>query len=364
MNAEPSTTAVSRRAQQRAQAALDLGRAEEALREAGTALAADPTDPYSYALVAAAQLGLGLREQALEVARSGLAHDPDSEWLHRICAVALMYGRNYVDAFMAIRESLRINPDNGSAHYVQGMILQRSSSYQQAQEAYARALELEPDNATYHFSLGSLYASRAELKLAERHLRAALRSEPNYAAALNELGVLMRRQGRSREALTAFRSAIGVDPTNLEAKVNAHALVKEKLRVSGAAGALVGVAAVAKSGWLNIFVLSRGAEAALRGSTLLVVVATALGALAIGLLLSRRGGRPTEDEESALQKLEPELWSLYRKLDSDLKSRVQRVAEARAPPKRSLHRAPAAARRSVGSDRPIPGNFRGEPPGG
>lgn len=331
MNAPPSTRDASRRAQQRAQAALDLGRQEEALREAGTALASDPTDPHNYALVAAAQLGCGLSKQAVQVAKSGLAYDPDSEWLHRICAVGFMNVRNYVDAFLSIRESLRIDPDNSGAHYVQGMILQRSSSYKQAQQAYARALELEPNNATYHFALGSLYASRAEPKLAERHLRAALQAEPNHAAALNELGVLMRRQGRSREALTAFRSAIGVDPTHLEAKVNTHALLKDRLGGAGA-GALVVAAATVKTGWWKIFILSRGVDAISQGTSVAVAVAIVLGAVAIGLfLVSRRGRRPVEDERSALQKLEPEMLSLYRKLDTDLKSRVQRAAEARRP---------------------------------
>ena len=81
-----SASSAAELARGRASAAIALGRFEEAVRQAGRAVAAEPAAIEGYGLLAQALIGQNEMRRAQEAAEQGLSHGPDSEWLLRLRA--------------------------------------------------------------------------------------------------------------------------------------------------------------------------------------------------------------------------------------------------------------------------------------
>ena len=95
---------------QRAKAALDLRRPDEALRHLDRALASAPQDDRLWCLRAQAMLQLDRPEDALEAARRAAGLDPTEEWSHRLASVALVNLACPEEAVEEAREAVRLCP--------------------------------------------------------------------------------------------------------------------------------------------------------------------------------------------------------------------------------------------------------------
>ena len=212
----------------RADAALTLGRAEEAERAARGALAIEPANPTGHALLTRALLLQAKAEEALRAAEAGVGACPDSEWLHRLRALSLRkLGKNR-EALAAADEAVRIAPDVPETHHARSLVLEALKRKAEAREASERAISLAPHEAPYHAQLGDLWVD-TDAAVAEGHYRESLRLDPSSAAVLNNLGVALLRQKQTREAALAFRSAVLLDPTLEVAKQNTHASARRLL---------------------------------------------------------------------------------------------------------------------------------------
>jgi tetratricopeptide (TPR) repeat protein len=293
---------MQRASAERVQAALELGRLDEALAEVRRLLAQDPGDPEAHALHGQVLMMLRRNAEAQQAAEAGLALAPELEWLHRVRALALLRQggwRRRREALRAADEAVRLAPEQGAGHYLRSLVLEQRSRRKQAVLAAERALELDPQDATYHFRMADLCLGAKAPAEAERHYRRGLELEPQNAGALNNLGVAVLRQKRADEAAQLFKDAVRADPTLKLAKQNAHATVRQ----------VVGMPEQ-RSPWRLLWFL-------INPSALFVLVFVSPVLLLWSWLRDRRVRQRMQD----LRRKDPDLHRLYHRIDDDRRQR-------------------------------------------
>lgn len=206
----------------RAEAALDLGRALDAVREAGLAIAAEPEQARCYYVLARALHSLARYREALDALRAGLQRAPDDLDLLVLESDILRADRQLEAALCSAQSAARLAPDDPRAHAALGYSYKALAHYDRAISEFRHALHSIPDNAYLLRSLGDTYLDKRSCAEAETHYRAALALEPNDATALNNLGCALLRMGRAQPAAFAFKAAVMLDPTLKVAKQNTH----------------------------------------------------------------------------------------------------------------------------------------------
>ncbi len=140
----------------RAQAALDEGRDEEALRDYALLRTTCPYDPVSYRRLAAIYLQRGQREEALGALIdmwSYQSEDPDVAV--RVGELLLDAGRER-DALMWFERGLHIDPYRRDVHERLGALYKRLERWEDALREYEALSVLEPDKAVHSLEAAQL----------------------------------------------------------------------------------------------------------------------------------------------------------------------------------------------------------------
>ena len=209
MNEEPNFASPL----QRAKAALDLRRPDEALRHLDRALATAPHDDRLWCLRAQAMLQLDKPDDALEAARRAAGLDPTEEWSHRLASVALVNLGRSQEAVDEAREAVRLAPHLPivRVQLAQAMATMpelRRSAYDEA----LAAVTLDPTEPECHLVVADTARKLGWTRQAEAAYRQVLTMDPANAAAMNNLAVLRLQQGRTADALSGFTAAAAHDP--------------------------------------------------------------------------------------------------------------------------------------------------------
>ncbi len=206
---------------QRAKAALELRRPEEALRHLDRAMAAAPHDDRLWCLRAQAFLQLERHEEALEAAGRASALDPTEEWSHRLASVALVNLGHGQEAVDEASEAVRLAPflpivRVQLAQAMAALPHLRRAAYDEA----LAAVTLDPNEPECHLVVADTARKLGWTRQAEAAYRQVLSMDPANAAAMNNLAVLRLQQGRTGEALSGFTAAAAHDPRMTVARRN------------------------------------------------------------------------------------------------------------------------------------------------
>ncbi len=206
---------------QRAKAALELRRPDEALRHLDRALASAPHDDRLWCLRAQAMLQLERPEDALEAARRASGLDPTEEWSHRLASVALVNLNRPADAVAEAREAVRLAPHLPIVRVQLAQAMANLPELRRAayDEALA-AVTLDPTEPECHLVVADTARKLGWTRQAEAAYRQVLAMDPSNAAAMNNLAVLRLQQGRTGEALSGFTAAAAHDPRMSVARRN------------------------------------------------------------------------------------------------------------------------------------------------
>jgi tetratricopeptide (TPR) repeat protein len=233
---------VSRETIAKAQALLDVGRADEAAAMLSTALAADPGAWRAWCMLGFAHLECARHREALDCARRAIELDPEEGWPHRIASVAERH-LGYKDrAVASAREAVRLGPHEAYAHAQLAVALAqaRPSGPAEPLNEAARALQLGGHDAAIHRMAGDVALALKYLWLAEERYQRSLEIDPSNAAAINNLALIRLRRGLPIAAANGFSRAAALDPTadlhrrNLDVAVR-HALVYAMVLLGGVA---------------------------------------------------------------------------------------------------------------------------------
>jgi len=233
----------------KAQAALGLGRREEAQRLLGLILTADPSDADAAEISAKIYLAAGDRDSALRVLKTALEKSPDKMSL-RILADAAR-GATPAEISATRRELILKNPDEFSRE-MQLFDLERDAGRaDEALKHVKRATELKSDDGQALAALFQTYLARRNFDEAEKLLdplaklnadqangilysikleqvrgnltrakelgRELTRQLPEFALSYFTLGQVLQQAGEYEDAVAKYALTLEKQPDNLEA---------------------------------------------------------------------------------------------------------------------------------------------------
>ena len=214
--------------------ALRRGAADEALAGAREAVSAQPQDPQSQRLLAAALRLHGDPEGALAAIDQAIALMPEDANLHLQRAGLLLGGRQLDEAQAALartvgldpnqfpayvlqaqlalgrgdldeaarlsRTAARIAPDHPQVAAIDGMLALRGGDPDRALAILSAASERAPDEPQLRNALGFAYLAKGHLAFAEQAFRGMLENDPGSRPLRALIADIVRRQGRPGEA--------------------------------------------------------------------------------------------------------------------------------------------------------------------
>ena len=239
---------------QKAFAAHQVGRLDEAEKSYRQALRHSPADMETLYLLGTALGELGKKDEAVKYLKKSLKIKPDHpEALNNLGLVlsgALQYKEavtyyqraltlrpDYVDALCNmgkalqllgeldeaeshLKRALQLNPSFANAHYVLGLVLKNRDHFEEASQCFLRGLELKPNFVDAYDDLGAIYKIWGRDADALTYFNLGLSLTPKSYGLNNNRGTALESMGRLDEALTAYESAVAIDPDTLTARWN------------------------------------------------------------------------------------------------------------------------------------------------
>lgn len=207
---------------------LAVGRADEAKRLLGEALAEQPDDPELHLAMAEAHRAAGEIDDALAAARRSLAIDPSVPALH-VAAVAHRQLGEFDESLALIDRALSERADSARLHVGRALTLagpwllwwpdldrtvdDADRRLTAAHHSCDRAAALDPEMAVVPYARAVIALGRDDLPAAANHLTDTLRLDAELAAAHLLLGRVRARQGMGRLASRHFADAGRLDPS-------------------------------------------------------------------------------------------------------------------------------------------------------
>ena len=124
---------------------LDSSKAEQALGTLKKALAAEPNDPLSWALLGEGHAQLGQIQQALSATQRAVFEDPfDARWYDRLGRILKESGR-YDEAIELLKHALELDPELAPANYQLAAAYMLKGKAPAAFDPLQQACKLDPD---------------------------------------------------------------------------------------------------------------------------------------------------------------------------------------------------------------------------
>jgi len=192
-----------------AETLLDLGRQEQALRDAGAVLAREPGNADAHRIVGEALLELGRWSELTPLARDAVSSFPDDAWAWRLLALAQMETGHEADALHAADRLYALAPEVTFAVYTYARVLHAFGRAADALPALERALETQPDDIDLHLARASCLWTVGRAREARETAASALRIDPTNDDAQRILAIFGGPGQRGSDALleTARRAA-------------------------------------------------------------------------------------------------------------------------------------------------------------
>lgn len=207
---------------------------------------------YAAACRAKLLLDVGKLDQALEQAKTAVLLAPDSERSHYLVGLCLARLLQYADAAKEGQECLRLNPKSAPGYYLLALVDFQCGRYRQGLKRIDEALQLDSNNYSFHVLKSALMlhigkgkqamaAAEEALSLsptnpeaihnrnlallllgkddeAEQGCLEALRSEPNIALAWHQRGLQLLMHGRFDDSQQAYLESLRLNPEDRHAQ--------------------------------------------------------------------------------------------------------------------------------------------------
>lgn len=213
---------------QKAQAMMNLGRFELALKELQLALAQDPNNVDALLSITICYLELGEFEEALVYSKKILGLDPNEALGHYYQAYALLNLEKKDQAETHIKEAIRLDPESAEFYGLLSLIYLQKKQWEKALEYAEQGLQFDPDNTlclnNRTQALNKL--GRKEEMIANIEETLAKDPENAYSHAVTGWARLERKD--FEKARTHFAEALRLDPSNQLARAGMIEALKNK----------------------------------------------------------------------------------------------------------------------------------------
>ena len=151
-------------------------------------------------------------------------------------ADVLLYVRGPKDAEALLQSVLEADPNNAQAHETMGGVKLREGDIAAAKKWYGEAVQLDSQSylAQYNFAVMSM-RDRGEDAAIEQSLQAAIKLNPKFAPAYDSLAQFYgMRHEKLEEAHTLNNVAVGLEPQNVQYRLNAASVLEENEQFASA----------------------------------------------------------------------------------------------------------------------------------
>jgi Flp pilus assembly protein TadD len=203
---------------------VDLGRMEEARREAERSLATNPRDAHMMSLLAAAVGELEGPKPALRIVEDALAIDHQDPHLFSQRGVYLSKLGKHVPAYESFNVALGLDPTHQFSLFAYVEAILRHPKMEgsrppralvaKARELANMALEAYPSEVGSHLIDAKLLVATGKNQQARDSARRALAIDPNNSVAHQLMGLANQRMGNVRAAGDSYVTAAKVDPNS------------------------------------------------------------------------------------------------------------------------------------------------------
>jgi arylsulfatase A-like enzyme/Flp pilus assembly protein TadD len=182
------------------------------------ALASDPGDPTTLALLGAYLTEAGRAREAADLLEpSARAADPDVDVL-TTRGLALARAGRFDEALASLARAREVSPKSAMVLVHEGTVRLMAGDPRRAREAFEQALRLNPNVARAHSSLGFLLAEGGQSEEALAHWKTAVALDPAESGKLLALAQLLGQRGRAAEARPYLELFVASAPPALYAR--------------------------------------------------------------------------------------------------------------------------------------------------
>lgn len=192
-----------------------ISRQVEAEKELRTALAEDPNDSVSRALLGLCLSLQGRPEEGIKEAEAAVHRAPNDPYCHFLRAQVLYNARRFPEALGATHEALRLNPHNADYFNILSLIHYAQSEWTKALEAAEMGLREDSEHVDCHIAKSKALTKLDRSQEAVSNVASAIRLEPERAETHAAQGWAYLEQNKTTEAMQCFREALRIEP-NME----------------------------------------------------------------------------------------------------------------------------------------------------
>ncbi|HEY0153137.1 MAG TPA: tetratricopeptide repeat protein [Longimicrobium sp.] len=163
----------------------------------------------------------GRHEMAEREYRLALAEDPHDSVTHALLAILLAeLDERHVEALVEARVAIRLDPEDAFAHFAEAHVHLQAERWDEGERAALAAIEIDPDEPRNYTALSFAHLGRRRWKEALDAADEALALDPEHAPALNMRATALVHLGRKDEAGATLHGALARDPENADTHAN------------------------------------------------------------------------------------------------------------------------------------------------
>ncbi|HEX8454114.1 MAG TPA: tetratricopeptide repeat protein [Longimicrobium sp.] len=163
----------------------------------------------------------GRHELAEREYRLALAEDPHDPVTHALLAILLAeLDERGVEALVEARVAIRLDPEDAFAHFAEAHVHLQAERWDEAERAALTAIDIDPDEPRNYTALSFAHLGRRRWKESLAAADEALALDPGHAPALNMRATALVHLGRKDEADATLHGALARDPENADTHAN------------------------------------------------------------------------------------------------------------------------------------------------
>ncbi|MCC7530060.1 MAG: tetratricopeptide repeat protein, partial [Candidatus Melainabacteria bacterium] len=151
-------------------------------------------------------------EMAAKELLAALAEEPDDSYSHALLGLCLMNAKDKDGAFAQVKEAIKLDPESAFAFYALAKCHHDVLNMLDAEVAIDEALRLEPWNTTYWGLLSNIQIEQGELKEALKSAETGLEMSPEDVHCHNLRALLKTKLGQKEEAKHSLDTAMAAAP--------------------------------------------------------------------------------------------------------------------------------------------------------
>ena len=207
---------------------LQQGRSKEAVAAFKQALALEPQDAHTHALLALAGQDAGQKDLAASSAHEAVRLDPAMPFAHYVLGMIHLNQGRLIDAQRAGQEALRLAPSAGHHFHLLALVQVQQKQYREALGLVDRGLQLDPQDTDLLNLRGQLLILLRRRGEAVEMVGRALSSNPDDAHSHANAGWTALHNNQPKQALTHFKESLRLEPGNDWAKAGLAEALKAR----------------------------------------------------------------------------------------------------------------------------------------